>query len=141
MQTVCVEDCSLVLPGMPTQKWHDQTSPAEDQNGTGYTHVHSTVLRGQYDSNAASFYTGLCQLVDLAWPCQRGGLGQEVSGKQELNQEICHSASRSFNNNCQLTSACRADGQGKPGRVLSRRRQQHDKALHSGGRARSVLGD
>lgn len=54
------------------------------------------------DSNAAGFYTGLHHLAYLAWPGQHGGLGQKVSGKQELKQEICNSASRSFADVCQL---------------------------------------
>lgn len=86
------------------------------------THTCTALCNVASDSSAAGFYTGLCQLADLAWPCQHRGLGQEVSGKQELKQEICNSASRPFTNICQLTPACRADGQGKPGQLLSRRR-------------------
>lgn len=67
------------------------------------THTCTALSIVARDSYAAGFYTGLRQLADLAWPGQCGGLGQEVSGKRELKQDICNSASRSFADVCQLT--------------------------------------
>lgn len=51
-----MEDRSLVLPGMPAEKWHGQTRPTEEQNGSRYTALRNVAS----DSRAAGFYTGLC---------------------------------------------------------------------------------
>jgi len=108
---VCMEDCSQACPLK-----NGMTRPVLPRTKTAPgTHTGTALCNMGRDSNAAGFYTSVCQLADLAWPCQRGGLGQEVSGKQELMQKICNSAGRLLANICQLTYACRADGQGKPG--------------------------